>query len=307
MAQVLMTCILLAALTTVALFVFSRSAPAYIPHVDVQQRVDGASDILYLKHSGGEAVDTRNMLLIVSVDGQKKVLSDTEISGYLGKSYWEAGDVLSIDMYDKWGLRLDSDDCVEVFLVDVGSKKLIQRGSMPMEGLCKPLLELNRWYFFTTVEGDDRDEVNLGHLQDCGIAIDFYPSVPGDSSEDILLGKDNTDYFAKNAFSHDMQYDSLDLTFGFDDEALKGFRSLPHNATILMIYGLQSEPADATLTIAGESIPVFNGGNSGSKNWFIYNKTVSVNISSVSELEFSIHLIQENKDIDIDYLAVYLS
>lgn len=308
LSQVLMICIMITGITMVALFVFSQDNPDYGPHVDVQQRVDGASDVLYLKHSGGEALSAGNLMLIVSVDGDKNVLSDAEIYESLGKSCWEAGDVIAIDMYEKWGVRLESEDCVDVFLVDQKSKRLIQKAELPMAGMCKPLLKLGMWHFFTTVEGNDSAGLNLTDLQDCGLDVEFSPAALGDNSEDIALEKDNTDYFANNSFHHNLKDDPLDLTFGFEEAGYKGLEPPLYNATILMIYCLQSDPGEAELEIAGEEMPTFVNDNSGTKNWYIYNKTVSVNITSISELKFNFHFegVGE-KTIDIDYLAVYLS
>lgn len=307
MGQVLIAGITFAALVTVGTFVFGQDGPSYAPQIEVQQWLDPSSDVLYLKHSGGESLSFRDLDVIVNVDGDKKVLTDQEISECLGKNSWDPGDVIVVDIHEMWGIQLENEDCVDVFLVDRESNKLIYRATMSMEGVCSPLLELGKWYFFTTVVGDDSDEVNLGHLKDCGLNVDFYPASLGDSSKDVLLGKDETGYFAENAFPHNMKDDALDLTFGFKEEDFKGFKSLPHNATILMIFGLQIQPTNGTLTIAGESMPVLNAVNSGNKNWFIYNKTVPINISNVSELKFSLHLDPENKDINIDYLSVYLS
>ncbi len=299
-----MVCIMLAGITTVGLFIFSQGVPDYGLHVDIQERVDGPSDVLYLKHSGGEPLVTGNLVLIVSVDGDKNILSDPEISEYLGKNYWEPGDVIAIDIYEKWGICLENEDCVDVFLVDRNSNKLLQRGTMPMEGMCPPLMEPGEWYFFTTVEGDDwSEEDDLKNLQDCSLDVTFTPAALGDTSQDSYL--DN--YGAENTFFHDLKDNPLDLTFGFEEEEFK-LSGSPHNVTILMIYNMQTQPEETDLAIAGENMTELNAPDSGSKKWFMYNKTVPINISSISELEFNLHIVPSGtKDIEIDYLAVYLS
>ncbi|HEX2956438.1 MAG TPA: hypothetical protein VHO70_06395, partial [Chitinispirillaceae bacterium] len=264
-----------------------------------------SSDFLYLKHSGGESLSLSDMNLIVSVEGNKNTLTGEEIMELMGKNSWDPGDVIEIDLYKTWGVLLENDDYVDVFIVDQSSKKLIQKAAMPMEGMCSPLMKPGEWYFFTTVVGDDSDEVNLSYMHDCDSAVNF-STVPNWKYNDTYLGQEGEEYSPKKAFLHELKDDTLDLTFGFRENDFKW--PYPHNATILMIYNLQQEPSDVSMEIAGENMPIFDPKDCGVKDWHIYNQTVPINISDISKLKFRLHVEGNGeKSIKIDYLAVCLT
>ncbi len=312
MGQVLIAGITFLALTLVGVFIFAQDDPEYLPHVEIQQRVDASLDVLYLKHSGGDSLSFSDLDLIVSIDGNKKVLTEGEILACTGKNSWDPGDVIEIDLYKTWGVRLDSDDCVDVFIVDRSSKQLIQKAVMPIEGMCAPLMKPGGPYFFTTVVGDDSNEVNLEYLRDCDPSINFSAVPDGDYNDTYLGGEDqkiqNKEYNPKNKFAHELKDDPIDLTFGFRENDFKC--SGRYNATILMIYSLQERPLDESMELAGENMPIFYPNSCGVKKWHMYNQTVPINISSISDLKFHINVEGNGngkKSIEIDYLALFLS
>ncbi|WP_156163935.1 type IV pilin N-terminal domain-containing protein [Methanosarcina sp. 1.H.T.1A.1] len=305
MGQVLIAGITFSALAIVGVVLFAQEGPEYTPQIEIQQRVDASSDILYLKHSGGESLSFSDLDLIVIIDGNKKVLTEEEIQGCTGKNSWSLGDVIEIDLYKTWGVHLDSDNCVDVFLVDRGSKQLIQKATMPIEGMCSPLMNPGKWYFFTTVEGDDSDKVNLRYLHDCDPAVNF-SAVPDEKYNDTFLGIEGKEYYPKNNFVHELKGETFGLTFGFRENDFKWPGA--HNATILMIYSLQDQPSEFSLEIAGESMPIFDPVNCASNKWHMYNQTVPINLNSISDLKFNIHVnVIGKKSIEIDYLAVCLN
>jgi len=76
-----------------------------------------------------------------------------------------------------------------------------------------------------------------------------------------------------------------------------------------MIYHLPNSNNPPEMTIAGKVLlPILTGDNGNT--WYLYNQTIKdVSISDPSDLEFNLIVdkVNGNKEINIDYLAVYLS
>lgn len=156
------------------------------------------------------------------------------------------------------------------------------------------IMWLNKWYCFENVSGTD---VDLSLLKDYDSESNFLTQ---------STGAELSNYSSNNEYEHKLN-NRLNSTFGFS--SLTEFKSQPNSATILMIYqpDLNSNPSD--MTFAGNKLnTTLNKGNGN--NWYLYTKTIpAASINDPSDLEFYLKIDAENgkTEIDIDYLAVYLS
>lgn len=126
MGQVLMTGIAIIMLSGIAVTVFSQDGPVDSPKSNFQEWIDVKSDTLFLKHVGGDIVDVNELEIIVNINGNRYISSPSNISKSLNSTFWEMGEVIEINTQREWGFDLEKNDFVEVFLVDLPSKTLIQ-------------------------------------------------------------------------------------------------------------------------------------------------------------------------------------
>lgn len=162
------------------------------------------------------------------------------------------------------------------------------------------VMKLHQWYSFDTAS-DTR--IDLYRLRDHGSKVDF--PIQGDTKGQIL-----SDYpkDGKNVFTHNLKDNNpLESTFGFI--GFTEFESQPNSVTILMIYRPKfDDPKYQDMSFSGIPLSKLNGNNKG--NWYLYRQTVPcTSISDPSKLTYYIKIDGENgnKEIDIDYLGIYLS
>jgi hypothetical protein len=153
-------------------------------------------------------------------------------------------------------------------------------------------------YYFNTASNAG---IDLFPLMDCGSPVDL--SIQNTAGNE--LGKKYSK--SSNVLTCNLNNNSFESTFGFS--GFTEFESQPTSVTILMVYQPQNSnnAPYMSMSIAGKplSLLVDNYNN----NWYLYKQTVSgVSISDPSDLEFNLRIDAQNeKPIDIDYLAVYLS
>lgn len=95
---VLLTSVVIIMLSILSISIFSLDGPDDIPHTRLQEWINKSADTIYLKHSGGEFLDTEKCEIVLNVNGEKYVYPSEDIYECLGnKSVWELGDVLTID------------------------------------------------------------------------------------------------------------------------------------------------------------------------------------------------------------------
>lgn len=152
------------------------------------------------------------------------------------------------------------------------------------------VMELGRWYCFDL---SDR-RINMDLLEGYNTGID-------PSGEEKKL----TNY--ENGYTPDKYYYPLSTPFEdtFRLNSFTNFSSKPNSATIRMIYYHTLNSPSGNMQVAGENLNFLTG----SKNdWYLYNKTTSIDITNPSNLTFYLKIDeQKSKSINIDYLAVRLN
>ena len=174
------------------------------------------------------------------------------------------------------------------------SKAMIRAEITPLR--YENVMKLNKWYSFDTASDKG---INLFPLSDYGSTIDL-------SIKDIdqaLSGYSES----SNIFTYNLRNKPLESTFGFS--GFTEFESQPSSATVLMIYQPKFDnPKYQDMSVSDIPLPKLTGNNKNT--WYLYKQTVKgLSISDPSELTYYIKIDKEktSREIDIDYLAVYLS
>ncbi|HEY3361874.1 MAG TPA: hypothetical protein VGK06_08655 [Methanosarcina sp.] len=159
------------------------------------------------------------------------------------------------------------------------------------------IMELNKWYNFNAASVTG---INLSQLEDYDYSkVNLSTQTPGKLS--AYSPTANT-YYSYNLNNQ------LNLKLWFND--FTEFEPYPPKSiTLVMIYHLPNSNNSPEMTIAEKVLlPTLTGDNGNT--WYLYNQTINdVSISDPSDLEFNliVNKVNGNKDIKIDYLAVYLS
>jgi FlaG/FlaF family flagellin (archaellin) len=132
MGQVLMIAIVVLAFSSIAITVFSDKGIANSPHTpraDFQEKIDRNNNILYIFHQGGEAIDLKDVKIILS-KGEKQEGFDLS-SNRSEFNYSATNDVLMLGDYIEInptyrGINLTTGNPT-MYFVHTPSQQVIQR------------------------------------------------------------------------------------------------------------------------------------------------------------------------------------
>jgi len=134
MGEVLMTTIAVLLISSISVFIFSYDGAADVPRAQVKEWMDTQKNTIYLEHSGGEFIDTEDLEIVVNVNGTRYVYNSSQIYTNLGnKTSWELGDRIEIDTHSEWNLDIEEKHEVNVYLIDMPSKKVFQNLQLSTE------------------------------------------------------------------------------------------------------------------------------------------------------------------------------
>jgi hypothetical protein len=158
------------------------------------------------------------------------------------------------------------------------------------------VMELNKWYNFNAASVIG---INLSQLEDYD-----YSNVNLSTQNE---GQLSSNYSTSSYYSYTLNT-PLNLTLWFND--FKAFEPHPPKSiTVVMIYHLPKSNNSPEMTLAGKVLLPTLTDDTGNA-WYLYNQTINdVSISDPSEMKFNLIVdkVNGNKDIKIDYLAIYLS
>lgn len=138
--QVLMDAVVVLAFSSIALTVFSDEGamrPPHVPRTDLQESINGERDSVQIFHSGGEAIDLKDIKIILTVDGDQEEfdISDPAVKVYdpKGKNL-SSGDVFTLgDCIEiKPGNRIDikNGNDINLYFVHTASKQVIKKAML---------------------------------------------------------------------------------------------------------------------------------------------------------------------------------
>jgi hypothetical protein len=183
-----------------------------------------------------------------------------------------------------------------VLCAELGRKGGVLPGGI-LPGGSGNVMKLNQLYCFNTVSVTG---IDLSLLSDNGTGADLSTQ----NTDQALSGYSPS----SNILTYDLHKSSFETTFGFS--GFTEFESQPNSATILMIYRPKFDsPNYQDMNVSGKSLIKLTGNNEDT--WYLYKQTATnLSISDPSNLTYYIKIGKEqngNKNIDIDYLAVYLN
>lgn len=135
--QVLMISIVVLALSSVALTVFSNGGamnPPHTPHTNLQENIDRSEDTVKIFHDGGEAIDLEEIKIILEVDGQQVEfnMSDPSVEIYNPEgNKLPSDDVFTLKDYivinSSSKIDIKDADAIDLYFVHTASSQVIQK------------------------------------------------------------------------------------------------------------------------------------------------------------------------------------
>lgn len=147
MGAVLMISIVVLALSSVALTVFSDSGemdPVHTPHTNLEENLDRPKDIIRISHNGGEAIDLEDIIIILKVDGKDVEfnMSDPGVTILDSEGNISSDDVFTLDdcimVNTSSKIEISNAEAIDLYFVHTESSQVIQKtmlwkdsGSLP--------------------------------------------------------------------------------------------------------------------------------------------------------------------------------
>ena len=126
--ELLIVVIAVLAFGVIAVHVLSYPGPADTVYVDIDGWIDPSTDTIYFRHSGGEAVETEYLKIVVNLDGARCELSSDNVTAILGSSTWQLADIIAVNASDVWGVQINEDTAVDASIVHIGLSTIIGNG-----------------------------------------------------------------------------------------------------------------------------------------------------------------------------------
>lgn len=127
LGEILITGIVVIAFGSLFVIITSVDKPADHTRLSVEEWIDAPSDIISLRHAGGESIDTEDLKINVQINGTSYVYSSSNISENLGKSFWEMADVIQINTSQEWGTGIVNEENMDVKLINTNSKEVLPK------------------------------------------------------------------------------------------------------------------------------------------------------------------------------------
>ncbi|AKB17023.1 hypothetical protein MSWHS_0160 [Methanosarcina sp. WWM596] len=200
-------------LSVLSISVISQEGPANVPHTNVQEIMDTSTDTIYLKHNGGEPISPEDAEIIVNINGKKYIYTSSQIYASLGNNnVWKIGDTIEINTIKTWGVPLNNDDQVELFLVDTPSNELIQKSTLTTEFQKMPDLKilLTPMGDITDTSGSKKDTKGYGNK----IQVRFVDCTKTEDATDPKITKEDrncTTYYPNKTTINTSIYQELDF------------------------------------------------------------------------------------------------
>ncbi|KKG08645.1 hypothetical protein EO92_18625 [Methanosarcina sp. 2.H.A.1B.4] len=299
MGEVLLASIAVIIAGMFSTMVFSLDRPVDSPHVAVEKWARAPTDIIYIRHCGGDVIDSDYMKIIASIDGSSYVYSPDDVFSNLNKSTWDVGDVITINVSDKWGASLTKGDPVYLSLIDMDSKQVFRQAKVIPGGGGS-----GGWLPPAKVS-DSSGPLNTTDIMKEGDNISTLYKVPKKNKNESYLYDSTGEIFDFGINMADYDYRigepisnvTLKIVYRAYDQSFLGIK--------LRIY--DSYPSPGVWYYENETMVYDN------KVWITYKTDISNRINTVEDVEglrVKIEAVgnaadNANKEMNVDYVAVY--
>jgi FlaG/FlaF family flagellin (archaellin) len=136
--QVLMVAVVVLAFSSIAVTVFSDAGamnPPHVPRTDLQESIDTKTDTVQIFHSGGEAIDLKDIKIILSVNGTQAEfnmsdpavnISDPKGNKLFSDDVFMLGDCIAINSSSKVNIT-DKNATIDFYFVHTESNQVIKK------------------------------------------------------------------------------------------------------------------------------------------------------------------------------------
>jgi len=307
MGVVLMISIVVLAFSSIAVTVFSDGGtmdPTHTPHTNLRENINTSGDTVEIFHNGGEAIDLKDIKIILDVDGQQAEfnMSDSTVKVFDPEGHqlpsdgvFALGDYIVIDPSSK--INIEHGDVVNFYFVHTESSQVIQKTKLWTDGK-----EFPDWITPHTFPG--------------GTAYDNYTKKPLETEfvDKIKDGKSTSTHIPKN----EMTYENF--TFAINTEELEIPEGTLFTNITLKIVCTRHDNSPIILT------PAINNGSSqwtrlypsiefsGSMDFVTQNYTITEYVKNTTELEnLEVRILADghaannaDKTFYVDFVGIHL-
>lgn len=122
--EMLLTAIVVILMSSIAVFVYANLEVTDVPHTEIHEQVNLASDTIEIRHSGGENINLDSIKITLYVSGEKREFTYPDTEGVTVSSQngvWKFGDSYTIHT------AIDANDTVDLYFVHTDSKQVIHK------------------------------------------------------------------------------------------------------------------------------------------------------------------------------------
>jgi FlaG/FlaF family flagellin (archaellin) len=143
--QVLMIAVVILAFSSIALTVFSDDGamnPPHVPRTDLEESIEGDNTV-QIFHSGGEAIDLKEIKVILNIDGQEEEFNmsdpavnifDAEGNPLSSEDVFMLGDCIEINTSNS-NVKLEGANTTELYFVHTASRQVVKKALLLKNGL----------------------------------------------------------------------------------------------------------------------------------------------------------------------------
>lgn len=126
--EILLTGIAVIAFSVIAVFLLSPDGSIDKPALDIDGWVDCNSDIIYIRHVGGERVQAGDIKIFVDINNDRFEINPSQLTTLYTRNSWELGDTINLDTSFLWGKNITDTDQIYVVMVHVPSNTIMKSG-----------------------------------------------------------------------------------------------------------------------------------------------------------------------------------
>ncbi len=288
-------------MTAIAVFAFAMLAVVLLsyqgttmPHVDIDSWVDVDDDIINVRHSGGDMVETGNIQIILNLNGTEQVLTPNDVYTIFGMTTWRIGDIIAINTSQMWNITINSSDYLYATVVHTGQDIILQSGMLlgDESGIVVPSLPplppvpQSAVFTPTTVSDTSGGSATVAQVQTDGDGLFTVYNLPNQATVDETV-------FQQFNFTPGLAYS-------------------PTNVLIRIDHRENNQARDQKLEVWEEDASVWrNEPIPRSTTWTLDEVNVSSYIDTQNDINnlkvrYLGRAINNNREANIEYIAVYV-